>query len=723
MMLRLLFSSQYSSTPTLNFYSAKYPHLLPTSHMRTQNRYISMLQICSILNACKNLRILKQVHASLTVSYGLSLSAVIVSKLTPLYVKFDDIHNSVSLISSLQKPCTYHWNWLLKACVDLGLAESAFYVYNQMREKGVLHDSYTFPIINRAVALMSFGNYWYGKLIHCLAFKMGFDLDVYFCNTLIESYTKSGGLVDAFQVFEEMPQRDLVSWTSMISGFVSEGDGVEAFRLFREMQKEIHPNSVTIIVLLKSCLSFVEFIQVHCCVIKNGLLVDLSIKNSVLKNYSSFFSVNEAEALFGEIESPDVVAWNIMISLYSSRGEIVRMIDCFHKMWAEVEPSVETLTTMISGLANGGNLSQGCEIHCFSLKSGLMDGILKSSLLNFYAKCCELERSIKLFNEITCKNCIVWSAMMTGFIENGHFEEAVELFLKILVAGDKPVYENLENLVIAYTSMGALQLGKGVHGYLVRNLFYTFDGGNSLMTSILNMYVKCGNISTARTCFDRMVSRDVVMWTSMIEGYGTHGLGSEALCLFHDMVEEGTEPNSITFLSLLSACSHSGLLTEGCEILHSMKTKFDVEPDLNHYTCIVDLLGRSGKVKEALTMILKLVVLPDSKIWGALLSASQVHNYQKVAEFACRRLMEMDPDNAGYYTLYSNVQASAERWDEVEDIRSAMKEKFLVKKPGWSCIEAGGLLHGFVSATLSLNNPHEHGYLSICHPMEFWHLA
>ncbi|RAL51877.1 hypothetical protein DM860_010595 [Cuscuta australis] len=674
-----------------------------SSFFHTQKN-LHLLQFPYVHDSREGLRTLKQVHASLIVSYGHRLSAGAVSLLAPLYAKFDEIHHAVLLLSSLQEPCTLHWNRVLKSCVDLGLVESAFCVYKRMREDGISHDNYTLPIVNRAVAL-SYGSNWYGKSIHGLSFKISLDLDVYFCNTLIESYTKSGGLVDAFKVFEGMPQRDMVSWTSIISGLVSQGAGFEAFRLFREMKKEIPPNSVTIIVVLKACSRLLECTQIHCYVIKNGLLIDMSIKNSIMKCYSNVFSVNEAEALFTELENADVVSWNIIISLYSLTGEVEKMIYCFGKMLAEVEPSVETLTTLVSGLSSGGHLAQGSQIHCLSLKTGLLDDILKSSLLNFYAKCNDVERSTRLFGEIAWKNSVVWGAMMNGLIENGHFKEAVEVFLKMLASGHKPVFENLKNLVIAYSNMGALQLGKGVHGYLIRNmLFYTSDAAdNSLKTSILNMYIKCGNISTARICFDRMVSpRDIVAWTSMIEGYGTHGLGSEAVRLFHDMSKEGTKPNSVTFLSLLSACSHSGLLVEGVEIFHSMKTKFGVEPDLNHYTCIVDLLGRLGKVKEALTMVMKLVVSPDSMAWGALLSAaSRTDNYKKVAEYACERIVGLEPDNAGYYTLYSNVQASSERWDEVECIRSFMKHKFSVKKPGWSCIEAGGMLHGFISGDRS----------------------
>ncbi|KAM1321449.1 hypothetical protein ACFX13_014712 [Malus domestica] len=187
----------------------------------------------------------------------------------------------------------------------------------------------------------------------------------------------------------------------------------------------------------------------------------------------------------------------------------------------------------------------------------------------------------------------------------------------------------------------------------------------------------------------------------MIEGCGSHGLGFEALKLFDLMIREGVRPNSVTFISLLSACSHSGLVTEGCDAFCSMKWKFGIEPDLDHYTSIVDLLGRSGKLKEALAVIMKMMTFPDSRIWGALLSGCRIYSLRDVGEYAAQRLLELEPDNAGYYTLLSNTQASVGQWDGVEETRRVMSEMDLKKMPGWSWIEAEGRIYGFVSGDRS----------------------
>lgn len=543
-------------------------------------------------------------------------------------------------------------------------------------------------------------------MVHCLAIQMGFGLDIYFCNTMIEVYARCGCIGNARKLFEEMPHKDFVSWTSMISGCVCVGNGTSAFKLFNEMRMEVEPNSVTVMVMLQACSTFGSVIkgrELHGQVIKKGFVIDGFIKNSVLRMYTLTGSVQEVDRIFCEIDKKDVVSWNILITFYSLRRDIAKVTECFNKMLSEaIIPSIETLTSVISAIATSEFLSQGEMLHCFIIKTGLYDNVLQTSLLDFYAKCWELDASVRLFSEIPLRNNITWSAMMSGFIQNGHFKEAIELVQQMQALGLELGVEILKILLVAYAHMGALQLGKAIHGYLIRNSYYSSGEENTpLITSILNMYIKCGNISSAKHCFNKMVAKDIVTWTSMIEGCGSHGFGSEALKIFDQMVEEGIQPNSVTFLSVLFACSHSGLLSELCEVISSMKMRYGIEPDLDHFTCVVDLLGRSGKLKEALAVIVKMVAFPDSRIWGALLASCKVYGGSRIGEYAAQRLLELEPDNVGYYTILSNIHASVQRWADVEELRRVMSEKDLKKKPGWSCIEVKGEIHGFVSGDRS----------------------
>ncbi|CAK7342724.1 unnamed protein product [Dovyalis caffra] len=611
----------------------------------------------------------------------------------------------MSVFNTLQEePNTVMWNLIIKSYVDSGLSSEALLLYKRMRELDVKVDSFTFPLINRAVLSLK-SDLVFGEMVHCVAMKLGFGFDMYFCNTMIEVYTKSGWLSYALKLFEEMSQRDLVSWTSMISGFVFEGNVVGAFGFFNKMRLAMEPNSVTLIVMFQGCCGYeglIEGRQLHGYVIKNGFLVDGSVQNTISRMYTKFDCLEEVETLFSGIGKRDVVSWNALINFHSLRGDIGKIAGSFNQMQAEVKLNSETLTLITSVLARRGNLMDGEKLHAFSIKFGLCDDILLTSFMNLYAKCGELRNSVQLFREIPCRSDITWNAMMSGFIQNGCYIEAIELFRQMLDSGPKPGFEILGSLVDACMHLGALHLGKGIHGYLMRNLFYIPEEDNMhLGTSILNMYIRCGNISPARECFDRMLVKDIVTWTSMIEGYGIHGLGVEAVKLFDKMLEERIKPNSVTFLSLLSGCSHSGLVSKGCEVFFSMKWRFGIEPELDHYNCMVDLLGRSGRLKEALAIIIKMEVFADNRIWGTLLAASRMHADEKVGNFAAQRAMELEPDDVGYCTLLSNVQASTGKWSEVEELRRDMHEKDVKKAPGWSYIEEKGRNYYFVSGDKS----------------------
>ncbi|GMH08137.1 hypothetical protein Nepgr_009977 [Nepenthes gracilis] len=418
--------------------------------------------------------------------------------------------------------------------------------------------------------------------------------------------------------------------------------------------------------------------------------------------YASKGCAKDVEILYSESVRNDIVASNILFSFYNSTGDIEGVVKRFRDMHGKVEPSAETLTLVASTFSKSGNLSQCQQLHCFALKAGFGDHVLLTSLLMTYANCGDLGAATALFSEISLVSSITWSSMISGYVEHGHYEKAIELFKQWQASRIKPGADIIRILVDVSANLGALHLGKEIHGYCVRNLsHYSFKDDFVLETSILNMYARCGSISSARHCFGLMVMRDVIAWTSMIQGLGTYGLGLEALKLFDQMLKEGIRPNSITFVSLLSACSHSGLSNKGCELFYSMKWKFGIAPELLHYTCIVDLLGRSGKLREALAIILKMLACPDGRIWGALLAGSRVHGNRNMGFYAAKKLSELEPDNVGYQIILSNVQASTEQWTKVEAIRQVLRGVHSKKAPGWSCIEVERAIEGFVSGDRS----------------------
>ncbi|WOL19753.1 hypothetical protein Cni_G28555 [Canna indica] len=604
-----------------------------------------------------------------------------------------------------EKPSTYQWNSIVKAHVDSGRFETALSLFAAMRRSGAQPDHYTFPLVNRAISL-NHNLVDFAEAVHCLATKLGFAGDVYFCNTMMEAYARNGGVSLARQLFDEMRVRDVVSWTSLFSAYVQMGDHhLETFEFFKQMRAEgLEPSPVTLAVLLRACCIAEDMaggFQLYGFSIKIGFGTHELVQNSVLTMLSKLACLEEVEQLFGGIQNRSATSWNILISAYSSTGDASRAAECYGKMKLELTPTHETLTLLISAFAKCEDLHQGRKVHCDAMKTGHIDAVLRAALVDFYAKCGELESAILLFEEAQVKDCAVWSIMMWGFIQNGESLQTVSLFQGMQNAGFKPTKDVLRALVHAYSDLGALVLGRGVHGYLIRNTIEAYSDDALLETSILNMYAKCGSIVLARRCFDQIVQKDVVAWTSMIEAYAIHGLGLEALELFYQMQEEGIRPNKVTFLSLLSACSHSGLLSEGCELFNCMTNEFGINPDLSHYTCLVDLLGRSGKLLEALDVIENMSSVPDGRIWGALLASCRTHSDGVLGNYVAKKLFDLEPDNVGYRVILSNIFASDEMWEETEKSRKSGGKKELRKKPGWSSVQVKGVSTMFVAGDRS----------------------
>ena len=396
--------------------------------------------------------------------------------------------------------------------------------------------------------------------------------------------------------------------------------------------------------------------------------------------------------LFEQSPRRDLVSWNIIISEYSSEGNISKVTDMYERMRAEeVCPSCETLTSAVAAFAKHRFLSQGKKLHSFAVRSGLMDTVLVASFVDFYAKCGELMSSVQLFEQFKGGSSCLWSAMLWAFIHHGMFLDAIHLFERMMNSFCFPSADVLRRIVICYTEIGAFKFGKAAHGYIIRNNYAAESKSCALETSIVRLYAKCGYILLAKRCFTKILHKDIVTWSSMIEAFTIHGHGKEALTLFNQMLEEGIEPNGVTFLSLLSACSHSGLVSEARELFDCMTKTFRLAPDLGHYTCMVDVLGRSGNLEEALQVIIDMNVKPDGRIWGALLASCRMHSNSKLAAFAAQKLVELEPDNVGYHVVFSNVHAGGGRWAEVEDIRSSMIGMNMEKSPAWSCVSDIGV--------------------------------
>ncbi|KAH9324049.1 hypothetical protein KI387_004227, partial [Taxus chinensis] len=435
-------------------------------------------------------------------------------------------------------------------------------------------------------------------------------------------------------------------------------------------------------------------------------------------------SLEDARRMFDKMPERNVVTWTCMISGYSTQGYPSEALTLFHQMQeAGGKPDAFTFSIVLQLCAKLGNLEEGKDVHERIIRSGLECNVfVGTALVDMYAKCgsienarhvfdkmlerdvvswnamlagyvqnVEIEEAWKLFEEMPERDLVSWNTMVAGCAQNGHGDEALKLFRQ-MQAFVKPNAESVTVVLLACAGLAALEEGKEVHGVISRSGFASdFFVANALM----GMYSKCGSVEDAYHVFDDMQERDVVSWTTIILGYATNGYGKEALGLFERMEQSGMNPDHVTFVGVLSACCHAGLVDEGFKYFENMNQYYNIRPGMAHYGCMVDLLGRAGRLVEAQNFISNMPVKPDAAVWSSLLSACRVHKDIEIAESTAEHLFELEPENAAPYVLLSNIYASARRWDGIEKVRMMMESRNVVKKPGCSWIVVDKQVNAF----------------------------
>jgi len=304
-----------------------------------------------------------------------------------------------------------------------------------------------------------------------------------------------------------------------------------------------------------------------------------------------------------------------------------------------------------------------------------------------------IEEALKLFKEMPHRTVVAWNAMIAGFVQNGHGEEALKLFQQMQLTGVRPDSKTFASILPVFANFAALELGREIHGRIIRS---GFQSEVVVVNALIDMYAKCGSRMKARQLFDKMYQRNVVSWTAMIAGYAMHGFVEEALKLFEKMKQSGMNPNSVTLVCVLSACSHAGLVNEGYYHFKSISENYHITPVMEHYSCMVDLLGRAGRLHEAQEFINNMPITPDAAVWSCLLSACRMHNNLQLGEYTAERIFQLGCKDAAPYVLLSNIYATAGRWDDIKKVRKLMKDRGIKKTPGCSWIEINKHVHAFL---------------------------
>ncbi|XP_010465456.1 PREDICTED: putative pentatricopeptide repeat-containing protein At3g15130 [Camelina sativa] len=543
-----------------------------------------------------------------------------------------------------------------------------------------------------------------GSQVHCFLLKSGSGSNLIMSNYLIDMYCKCREPSIAYKVFDSMPERNVVSWTALMSGHVLSGDFKGTLSLLSEMGRQgIYPNEFTFSTNLKVCgllNALDKGLQIHGFCLKIGFEMMVEVGNSLLDMYSKCGRVDEAEKVFWLMGDRSLISWNAMIAGHVHAGYGSKALATFGMMQEpniKVSPDEFTFTSLLKACSSIGMIDAGKQLHGFLVRSGFhcpSSVTITGSLVDLYVKCGNVYSARKAFDQIKEKTMISWSSLILGYAQEGDFVEAMGLFKQLQELNSRIDSFVLSSIVGVFADFALLQQGKQMQALAVK-----LPSGlrTSVSNSVVDMYLKCGLVDEAEKYFAQMQLRDVISWTVMITGYGKHGLGQKAVDTFNEMLRHSIEPDEVCYLAVLSACSHSGMIREGEELFSKLLETQGLKPRVEHYACVVDLLGRAGRLKEAKHLIDTMPIKPNVGIWQTLLSRCQVHGDMELGKEVGKILLWMDGKNPANYVMMSNLYGQAGYWNEQGNTRELGSIKGLKKEAGMSWVEIEREVHFFRS--------------------------
>ncbi|XP_012572379.1 pentatricopeptide repeat-containing protein At1g62260, mitochondrial [Cicer arietinum] len=506
-------------------------------------------------------------------------------------------------------------------------------------------------------------------------------------NTVISGYAKNGRMDQALEIFNSMPQRNVVSSNALINGFLLNGDVDSAVGFFRTMPER---DSASLSGLISGLVRNGELNMAAWILIEYGNEGNekddlVYAYNTLIAGYGQKGMVEEARCLFDGVMSDgnegrgrfrrNVVSWNSMMMCYVKAGDVVSARELFDRM---MERDVCSWNTMISGYVQICNMEEASKL--FSEMTS-PDELSWNSIISGFAQIGDLKRAKEFFERMPRRNLISWNSLIAGYEKNEDHKGAIELFSRMQLEGERPDKHTLSSVLSVCTGLVDLYLGKQIHQLVTKTVIPDLPINNSLIT----MYSRCGAIGDARAVFNEMkLCKDVITWNAMIGGYAFHGFAAVALELFERMKRLKIKPTYITFISVLNACAHAGLVEEGRRQFNSMINDYGIEPRVEHFASLVDILGRQGQLQEAMNLINSMPAKPDKAVWGALLGGCRVHNNVELAQVAAKALIGLEPESSAPYVLLYNMYADLGQWDDADRVRMLMEEKNIKKHAGYS---------------------------------------
>lgn len=710
---------------------------------------VSVLQACGFLaeaerdsewqsqfTKAKWLQIGKALHAEAQrKAYG-SFNFVNNSLLS-MYGKCGSILDAQFLFDQMGHHDIVSWNAILAAYVHQCQEEKALLMYERMQEEGMLPDARTFVTSLQACGLLAEkegddqpANLKFlekAKALHAQAGLMGYSANVFIENSLVSIYAKCGSTLDAQNVFNGSLHPDIVSWNSMLTGYAQQHQADKALELYVRMQEEgVSPNIGTFMCVLQACGFLAEKDEdgqsaklaclergkaVHAYVRQKSYNVDVFVGSIIIIVYGKCGSIVDSEHVFDNLPHKDVTLWNAMLTAYVHRGQADKALQLYGQMQEEgVSADDRTFVSALQACSllaareknnfvdwqatTLTSLEKGRAIHKSASEKGYASNVfIGSSLICMYGKCGSLVDAQSVFDGLPLESVVAWNSMLSAYVERGEGEKAFKLYAQMQKRGMCPNDITLVCILQACGNTGNLGMCRMIHQVLLA----TRDSVDSLLTNaIIDAYGKCSSMADACTVFDSLVKPDVVSWTILVACYARGGNSAEALQTYENMRLADVEPNGLTFLSLLSACSHAGLVLRGVEYFESMTRDHNISPGIEHYVSMVDLLGRSGFFAGIMDLISAMPMEPTVVLWYCLLGACRKHGYVTLGKLAFDRALLLEPTHAGAYILMARIYSEAGLWDCARSVSNLRRKVGASKRAGQSSIQHDQGVHSFV---------------------------
>ena len=594
-------------------------------------------------------------------------------------------------------------NRVLSDYLRAGKHESVVNHFKEIRDSGMVCDDVTFVVLLGALAGLE--NVYMANQAHGLSLKMGLLFTISISNSLINLYGKMGFPALASKLFDEMPERDLISWNSLISCFVQQSLIHNSLSIFLHMMRSGYsPDHFTLSSILRasSSLSMTPsfHLQIHSSAMKRGLDCDVFVATALINAYTKHRSMPEAHLLHSSLNFFDPASLNALISGYIAINEEIKALKLMFSSLRRGERADQyTLSSSLKACSNSISYCEGKQLHAHASKLGLdSDIFVCSSTLDLYIKSGDLSSAYSIFSLIPEPDDVIWTAMIAGCVENGDQDLALSLYDQMRNCGYLPDEFTIAALIKACSCLTAMEKGRQIHAVAIK-LCQDFDP--FVTTSTIDMYAKCGNLEDAYELFQRTDSQILAAWNAIILAFAQYGNGQQALNLFKKMLQRGLTPDNITFVGVLSACSHAGMVSNAREFIASMPIDFQIQPEIEHYSCLVDALGRAGLLQEAVEVIEEMPFSGSASMYRALLGACRIRGERKIGSWVANRLLDLDPLDSSAYVLLGNTYAASGAWEEAGAMRKTMRKRKVKKDPGYSWIEIRGRVHMFLADDLS----------------------